>query len=133
MHPTADPSQEIRRSPWFAYVLAGVTLLGWFGGRFLMFLLPDASYWLLLIGAIGAIVAMIWLIACAFLPMPRAAPVLLAALVIMIPRGIFSSRSLKSQEWNRAFDKVRETEAAILRFHGATRLSGDFYLASLSY
>ena len=204
VHPAADPSKEIGRSPWFAYALAGVTLIGWFGGRFLMFLLPDASYWLLLIGAIGAIIALIWLIACSFLPKPRAAPILLATLVIIqaasmmepqshggvtglgfrihaspieqylakckkfdfaengemrairvcesssfepgFPPGLAYStvihdptgnllkpESERSQEWNRAFDKARETEAAILRFRGATRLFGDFYLANLSY
>lgn len=204
LHPAAEPSKEIGRSPWFAYGLAGVTLMGWLGGHFLIFLSPDASYWLLLIGAIGAAIAMIWLIACAFLPKPRAAPILLATLVIIqaasmmealshggltglgfrlhaspieqylakckkfdfaengelhtigvcesstfkpgFPPGLahltvihdptgnlLKPGSKRSQEWNRAFYKVRETEAAILRFEGATRISNDFYLATLSY
>lgn len=204
MHPAADPSKEIARSPRFAYALAAVTLLSWFGGRFLTFLLPDATYWLLLIGAIGTIVAMIWLIICAFLPRPRSAPILLATLVIIqaarmieaqsgggltgfgfrihaspveqylakcrkfeftengemraigvcesqayepgFPPGLayltvihdptgnlLKPESERSPEWKRAFDKVRESDAAILRFQGATRLFGDFYLADLSY
>lgn len=204
MHPAADPSERGGHSPWFASALAAVTLVGWFGGRFLTFLLPDVSYWLLLIGAIGAIIAMIWLVVCAFLPKPRAAPILLATLVIIQAArmmgaqsdggltglgfrihassieqylakcnkfefaengetrsiGVCESRayepgfppglayltvihdptanllkpdSQRSPEWKMAFDKARETEAAILRFQGATRLFGDFYLADLSY
>ncbi|ULK99354.1 hypothetical protein [Bradyrhizobium sp. I71] len=193
-----------RRQPWLTYIFAAMTLLGWFGGRFLTFLFPDASYWLLLIGAFGAVVALIWLIACAFLPKPRSAPILLATLVIIQAAGMIKAQSgggltgwgfrihaspieqylakckkfdfaengemhtisacessafepgfppglayltvihdptgnllkpesKRSQEWNRALYKVRETEAAILRFEGATRLSNDFYLATLSY
>lgn len=203
VHPAADSSKEIGRSPWFAYALAGATLIGWFGGRFLMFLLPDASYWLLLMGAIGAIIAMIWLIACAFLPKPRAAPILLATMMIIqvasmmepqsdggltglgfrihaspieqylatckkfefaengetrairvcesssyepgFPPGLayltvihdptgnlLKPESERSPEWKKTFETARETEAGILRFEGATRLFGDFYLANLS-
>lgn len=190
--------------PRLTYIFAGITLLSWFGGRFLTFPLPDASYWLLLIGAIGAIVAMIWLIICALLPKPRSAPILLATLVIIqtarmieaqsggglmgfgfrihaspveqylakckkseftengeirtigvceshayepgFPPGLayltvihdptgnlLKPESERSPEWRRAFDKIRENDAAILRFQGATRLFGDFYLADLSY
>lgn len=72
-----------RRPPWMTCIFAAITLLSWFGGRFLMFLWPEASDWLLPIGVVCAIIAMFWLIVCAFLPKPRGAPILLATLLII--------------------------------------------------
>lgn len=54
--------------------------------------------------------------------------------VIYDPTGnLLKPASERSPEWKRAFDKIRESDVAILRFQGARRLSDDFYLADLSY
>ena len=169
-----------------------------------MFPWPGVSNWLTPIGVVCAIIAMVWLIVCAFLPKPRAAPILLATLVIIqasqmieaqsdgglvglgfrihaspleqylatcrkfdftengqkhviaacesrtyepgFPPGLayltvihdptgnlLKPESGRSPEWSKAFDRIRDTDAAILRFQGARRLFGDFYLADLSY
>jgi hypothetical protein len=81
--PATERSTTIKRLPWFTCIFAAITLLGWFGGRFLMLLLPEVSDWLALIGGVGTIIAIPWLIICAFLPRPLSAPILLAALVII--------------------------------------------------
>jgi hypothetical protein len=81
--PATERGTTIKRLPWFTCIFAAITLLGWFGGRFLMLLLPEASDWLALIGGVGTIIAILWLIICAFLPRPLSAPILLATLVII--------------------------------------------------
>jgi hypothetical protein len=91
--PVAERRTTIRRSPWFTCVFAAVTLMGWFDGRFLMFLWPEASDWLIIIGVVGTFIATLWLIVCAFLPKPLSAPILLATLVIILAAGLIEDQS----------------------------------------
>ncbi|MBC9876343.1 hypothetical protein G8O24_03155 [Bradyrhizobium sp. INPA01-394B] len=81
--PASERGSTIKRLPRFTCIFAAVTVVGWIGGDLLTYPLPEAANWLGLIGWIGAIIAMPWLVVCAFLPKPRSAPLLLATLVII--------------------------------------------------
>jgi hypothetical protein len=76
------------------YLFAAITLLAWFGGRILKFIWPETSDWLTVIGALGTIIAMLWLIICAFLPKPRSAPILLATLMIIQAARMIEAQSV---------------------------------------
>jgi hypothetical protein len=93
LSPVTERDTTSRRWPWFTWIFAAITLLGWFGGRFLMFLWPEASDWLITIGVVGMIIATLWLIVCAFLPKPLSAPILLATLVIIVAAGLIEDQS----------------------------------------
>ena len=83
-----------RRPPWLTYAFAAVTLASVAGYDFLMYLRPEVADRLLWLSLACVVIAVIWLVVCAFLRKPRGAPVLLATLLIFYAPHLVASEDV---------------------------------------
>jgi len=121
-----------RRPPWLTYAFAAVTLASVAGYDFLMYLRPEVADWLLWLNLACVVVAVVWLVVCAFLRKPRGAPVLLATLLIFYAPHLVASEevpwliSLGFRLHASPIEQYLKNECRLIEFteQGATKVIG---------